>query len=115
MVLVGEGGAEEGHNTVPPNLVDRTFVVVNCFHQPNDDRVQELAGLLGIAIGEQLHGALEVGEEHRDLLALAFEGRLGGEDLLGEVLGGIGLRRRERGGLTRNGLSALKAELRAGG
>jgi hypothetical protein len=31
---------------------------------------------LGIAVGEQLHGALEVGEEHRHLLALAFEGRL---------------------------------------
>src|SRR5262249_19392574 len=41
--------------------------------------------------------------------------RLGGEDLFGEVLGGVGFRRRECGGLTRNGLPALKAELRAGG
>ena len=47
---------------------------------------RSLARLLGIAVGEQLHRALEVGEEDRDLLALAFEGGLGGEDLLGEVL-----------------------------
>ena len=39
------------------------------------------------------HRALEVGEEHGDLLALAFEGALGGEDLLGKVLGGVGLGR----------------------
>src|SRR5262249_61195301 len=74
-----------------------------------------LGRVLGIGVGEQLHGALEIGKEDCDLLALAFESGLGGEDLLGEVLGGIGLRRRERGGLTRNGLAALKAELRAGG
>jgi hypothetical protein len=43
----------------------------------------------------QLHGALQIGEEHRDLLALAFESGLGDEDLLGQVLGGVG---RGRGG-----------------
>src|SRR5262249_35757099 len=45
--------------------------------------------------GEQLHRALEVGEQDRDLLPFALEGALGGEDLLGEVPGGVGLRRRE--------------------
>jgi hypothetical protein len=39
-------------------------------------RVEELACLL----------VLEVGEENRHLLALAFEDALGGEDLLGKVL-----------------------------
>jgi hypothetical protein len=64
---------------------------MDCLHHTFDYGVEELAGLLGISVGEQLHRALEVGEENRDLLALAFESRLGSEDLLGEVLGGIAL------------------------
>src|SRR5262249_54016078 len=51
----------------------------------------EFACFLGISVGEQLHRPLEVGEENGDLLALAFESRLGSEDLLGEVLGGVAL------------------------
>ena len=51
----------------------------------------------GSRSAEQLHRALEVGEEHGDLLALALEGALRGEDLLGEVLGGVGLGRSEAG------------------
>ena len=68
-----------------------------------EDGVEELARLLGVAVGEQLHRALEVGEEDRHLLALAFERGLGGEDLLGEVLGGIGLRGGELGLLVSSG------------
>jgi hypothetical protein len=33
----------------------------------------------------------EVSEQHRDLLALTFQGALGSQDLLGEVLGRVGL------------------------
>jgi hypothetical protein len=35
------------------------------------------------------HGALEIGEQDRHLLAFAFEGRARGEDFLGEVGRGI--------------------------
>ena len=45
-----------------------------------------------ITISQQLHRAFHVSEQHRHLLALAFESALGGENLLGEVLRGIGLR-----------------------
>jgi len=93
------------------------LVAVDGIHHPLEHGVEELSCLLGVAVGEQLHRALEVGEEHGDLLVLAFQGRLGGEDLLGEVLRGIGLGRRSdasrRSGRA-NGLSALLAELRAG-
>src|SRR5262249_36203520 len=80
-----------------------------------EDRVEQLARLLGVPVGEELHGALEVGEQDRDLLALPFEGRLRGEDLLGEMPGGVGLRRREArlGGISDRG-AALAAELVAG-
>jgi hypothetical protein len=38
---------------------------VNRLHHPFDHRVEELASFLGVAVGEQLHRALEVGEEGR--------------------------------------------------
>src|SRR5215467_1694118 len=60
-------------------------------HHPLEDGIQQLPRLLGVPVGEELHRALEVGEEHRDLLALAFEGRLGGQDPLSEVLGRVRL------------------------
>ena len=40
-------------------------------------RVQELPGLLGIAVGQEFHRALEIGKQHGDLLALAFQGAAG--------------------------------------
>jgi hypothetical protein len=47
--------------------------------------IENLARLLGIAVGQQLHRALEIGEQHGDLFALALEGagagsRAGGGD-----------------------------------
>ena len=91
MVLVGERRAEERHDPVAHHLVDGALVAVDRLHHALEHRVEDLARLLGVAVGEQLHRALEVGEEDRDLLALAFQRGLGGEDLLGEVLGGVGL------------------------
>ena len=79
--------AEQRHDPVAHDLVDRALVPVDRLHHPLEHRVEELARLLWVAIGEQLHGALEVGEEDRDLLALALEGGLRGQDLLGEVFG----------------------------
>ena len=77
--------------------------------------VEDLARFLGIAVGEQLHRSLEVREEHGDLLALALERPLAREDLLGEVLGGVALWRREPlGGLGRDRRAAGAAEALVG-
>ena len=92
VVLVGERRAEERHDAVAHHLVDRALVAVDGLYHALEDGVEELPGLLGVPVGQQLHGPLEVSEKYRDLLALAFEGGLGGEDLLGEVLRGVGLR-----------------------
>ena len=89
MILVGQRRAEQRHDAVAHDLVDGALVAVDRLHHPLEHRVEELPRLLGIAVGEQLHRALEVGEQHRDLLALALQGALGGEDLLGEVLGRV--------------------------
>jgi hypothetical protein len=54
-------------------------------HHAFQDGVEELPRLFGVSVGEQLHRPLQVGEEHGDVFAFAFEGGLGGENFLGEV------------------------------
>ena len=81
VVLVGQRRAEERHDPVAHDLVHRALVAVDGLHHPLEHRVEELPRLLGVTVGQQLHRALQVGEEDRDLFALAFKGALGGEDL----------------------------------
>ena len=61
-------------------------------HHVLEHGVEELPRLLRIPVREQFHRALEIREEHGDLLALAFEGAPRDEDLLGEMLGGVAFR-----------------------
>jgi hypothetical protein len=86
MVLVGERRAEEGHDAIAHRLADRSLVVMNGFHHELEDRIEELARLLGVEGSDQLHRGLEVGEQNGDLFALALERVPGSQDLLGEVL-----------------------------
>jgi hypothetical protein len=95
VVLVPDRRPEERHDSVTHHLVDRALVVMDGLHHPLQHRVEELPGLLGIPVREQLHRALQIGKEDCDLFALAFERGLRGQDLLGEVLRGVGLRRGE--------------------
>jgi hypothetical protein len=95
MILVGERRPEERHDPVPHHLVDRSLVAVHGLHHVLEHGVEQLPGLLGIAVGEKLHRAPEIGEEYRHLLALPFKGALRRENLLGEVFRGVGLRRIE--------------------
>ena len=83
MVLVGQGGAEERHDPIAHDLVDGALVAMHRLHHALEDRVQELARLLRVPIAEQFEGALDVGKQHRHLLALPLEGVAGCEDLLG--------------------------------
>src|SRR5262249_14109173 len=113
---MGERGAEERHDAVASHFVHCAFIVMDGLHHPLDHRVEEFAGLLGIVVSEQLHGALEVGEENCDMLAFPFECALRGENLFDQVLGGVTLRRGEPGCSMSggNGLPTLEAKLRAG-
>ena len=101
VILMGERRAEQRHDPIAHHLVHRALVAVDGLHHALEHRVEELARLFGVAVGEQLHRALEIGEEDGDLLALAFEGGLGREDLLGEVLRGCTARRGRSGPLAR--------------
>ena len=92
MVLVGDGRPEQRHDPVAHHLVHGSLVAVDSRHHALEHRVEELARLLGIAVGQELHRALEVRKQHRHLLALAFQRASRGEDLLGQVLGRVNMR-----------------------
>jgi hypothetical protein len=106
--------AKQRHDAIAHHLVDRALEAMHRVHHPLEHWIEDLTRLLGIAVGEQLHRAFEVSKQHCDLFALAFEGRLGGENLLGEVHGRIVL----GGGETRlpqfntRGVAALGAKRR---
>jgi hypothetical protein len=91
VILVGQRRPEQGHDAVAHDLVDRALVAMDGLHHAFEDGVEEVAGLFGIAVGEEFHRALEIGEENGHLLPLPLQSRLRREDLLGEVLGGVGL------------------------
>jgi len=46
---------------------------VNGLPHPFEHRVKELPRLLWVTIGQELQRALQIGEQHGDLLALTFE------------------------------------------
>ena len=66
------------------------FIAVHGRHQALEDWVEELPRFLGITVGQQLHGALQVGEQHGDLLTLACQSAPGSADLLGKIRWGVG-------------------------
>ena len=96
VVFVRDRRAEQCHDPVAHHLVHRALVVVNGVHHVCEDRVEDLARLLRIAVGDELHRTLEVGEEDGHLLALAFERRPRGENAIGEMLRRVRLGRRGR-------------------
>src|SRR5215472_11901887 len=111
MILVSDWRAKEGHDAVAHDLIHRALVAVHRLYHAVEDRIEDPSRLLGIAISKQLHGALQVSEEHGHLLALAFEGGLRGEDLLSEVLRRVRLGRDvSTGGGHYDRLTALEAE-----
>jgi hypothetical protein len=89
MIFMRDRGPKERHDAVAHDLVDRALIAVDGCHHPFQHGIKELPRLLRIAIGKELQRTLHVGEEHGHLLALAFEGGLGGEDLLGQMWWGI--------------------------
>jgi hypothetical protein len=118
VILVAHRGAEEGHDPVAHDLVDGALVAMHRFHHPLEHRIEKLARFLGVAVGQELHGALEIGEDHGDELALPLELGARREDLVREVLGRVGLRITEtRGGgrPSRQGCAAGAAESAAAG
>jgi hypothetical protein len=56
------GSSEQRHDPVAHHLVDRALVVMDGLHHSLKNRVHDLPCLFGVTIGEQFHGALQVGK-----------------------------------------------------
>ena len=91
VVLVRDRRAEERHDAVAEELVDRALVAVDLGQHQLEARSMSACTSSGSSRSDSDVKPDDVGEQDRDLLALAFEGGLRGEDLLGEMLGRVGL------------------------
>jgi hypothetical protein len=114
---VGNGGAEEGHDAVAQELVDRAFVAVHLTQYQLEGPGHELMHLFGVESFGNGGEPGNVSEQDRHLLAFAGKSRPGGENFLGEVRRRVALGGGEadgRRGRRGQGLTALMAELVGG-
>ena len=112
MVFVRQRCTEQRHDAVAHHLVDRALVAVHGVHHGVQGRVQEGWAALGVEVADQLRRAFEIGKEHRDLLALAFQRAARGENFLGQIGGRVG---KGCGGLTGIGCRHPHGGRRRGG
>ena len=92
VVFVGQRRPEQRHNAVTEHLVHRALIAVHRLHHGVQGGVQDGPGLFRVEVADQLRRALEVGKQHRDLLAFPFQGAFGRQDLLGKIGGRVGER-----------------------
>ena len=86
VILLGQRRAEEGHDPVAHHLIDGAIVAMDRIHHPLQHRVENPARVFGVTVGQQFHRSLQISEEDRHLLSLAFEGDLRVKDALGRML-----------------------------
>ena len=70
VVLVGDRGAEDGHDPVAGELVDGPLEPGHRVGEDREEALHDLAPLLRVLLLGQVHRAAHVGEQHRHLLAL---------------------------------------------
>ncbi len=92
MILVRDRRPEERHDAVTGELVDRPLEAVDAVGQELEEAVEHPMPFLGVHAFGELHRVHDVGEQHRDLLALTLERAAGAEDLLGEMPRGVDVR-----------------------
>ena len=93
VILMGNGCTKQSHEAIAQELVDGALVAVHPVQRQLKKAIEQgVHGLWPNALG-QGSGVGQITEEHRHLLALPCQGAVGGENLIGEVLGGVGERR----------------------
>jgi hypothetical protein len=92
MVFVGHWCPKERHDPVAQHLIDGALVAVHGVHHDVQGGVQNGLGLFRVEVADQLCRALEVGKQHGHLLAFAFQGTFGRQDLLSKIWRGVGER-----------------------
>ncbi len=73
MALVGDRRSEKGHNTIPGELIDRTFVSMDLIHQYLEAPVHDLMDFLGIEFFRNGRTIGDIGKEYGYLLSFTFD------------------------------------------
>ena len=71
------GASKRGIMPSSHHLIYRPLTAMHRGHHALKEGVEKCPGVFMVTVGEQLHRPFQVGKEHRDLLALAFEGGFG--------------------------------------
>ena len=82
-------GAEEGHYPVPEELSYCALIAVYLLSEEYQALADQGLYIFGVELFRYGSEPLHVGEEYSDLLALTLNTSTGGEDLVGQVFGGI--------------------------
>ena len=59
MIFMRDRRPEQGHNAIAHDLVHGPFIAVHGRHHALQYRIEELARLLRVAVGQQLHGPFQ--------------------------------------------------------
>jgi hypothetical protein len=86
VILACDGRAEQRHDAVAGELVDRAVGVVDGVGEHLEEAVHQLAPGLRVELLCEVHRSLDIGEQHGDLFALAFHGLAAGVDLPGHLV-----------------------------
>jgi hypothetical protein len=73
VILDGDRRPKEGHDAVAHDLIHGAAVAAHRLDHRLQHRIDERARLFGVTTGQQLHRALDVGEQHGHVLAFALE------------------------------------------
>jgi hypothetical protein len=73
VILQGHGRPEEGHQAVPQELIDGSFVAMDGLRHEAQSPVHDLVHGFWVQALRQSGGVHDVAEQHRHLLALALE------------------------------------------
>ena len=118
VILMRDRRAEQRHHAVAGELVDRALEPMHAVGRDPEKVFDDTEPSFGIEPLGEGHRAFDIGEQHGDVLALAFQRRPRLADLVGEMLGwerrvrGGRFRRRRRG--SRQRPAAFAAELLVG-
>src|SRR5438445_4779770 len=74
MIFVGDGGAKEGKDAIAGGLRYIALVAMDRVHHELQGGIDQAAGVCGVEVFDESHGALEVGKEGGDYPALAVCG-----------------------------------------
>src|SRR5579884_4263686 len=117
VILMRKRRAEQRHDAVAHYAVHSTLVTMHRFDHAVHHGMQYGPRILHVALDQDFHRSLNVGKEHGDLLALAFERRPSGQNLVDKMLRRVASRRRKRRiiGYRLERMAALRAEFGGGG